>query len=982
MIGAGRALRRDRRRRRGDEDRRRRRRRRPDEPVLRPGRLRVPGRLPEGRQEVDDAEGDRRARLPRPGLRTTRPALALDPEASFHGTHVAGIAAGDAGTTCARRRRPPGDVRGYPVSRRARRSATTGSSTSRRRWRPRTRNTPEIVAAFEAAVARRHGRDQLLGRRPAGRSGERRDDRGGPERRRRRRRARDLGRQRPRRLRPRLASARPATRRTRSRLPRSPTSHVYGPALTVTGAGRCRPAEPRPVRPHGRDTAGLGERRPAARRRRHDHGHEQRSGAPRSAAGRPGTLERRASPLPAGSLNGAIALVSRGDLHVRARRPSACSAAGRDRDRPRRQPARRGERRPDPARRPERDDLRLRRLRACASYLATSRRTHGDPGQPGSARSSTPSRSGIVTSFSSGGLTALRPPAEAGRRRAGRPDPLGHARELRWPLRRLRRNEHGCAARRRRRRACCSSTIRAGRRARSSRRSYPPLRPPGRTRRARSRRRCSRRGSGLINCRHRERPEALHGSGVALLRGPERDPRSRARSRSCSRSRTRATGPERGPIEVKPQSSPSGVEIIVPGARSRSPRAATLQVARHGACSRGRRPRRGVRLRCCCAAATSSGRSRTRCSSRGRDSRAGADPAARTGSRRATRARASRAPRRTAIPSAAFGPAANYVGAPVNEDGAEALYRIRIDEPAVSVGAAVVFLTPGSLVHPGCSARRTRTTSGIRGPPVNVSNLTIDFPLDIGAAATVFPHEGATTSRSTRAATSSRDDRSAASISSRAWVGDVRPPLLGLDARTAWRRPTDARPVACSTCGSRASTRYRSWSAMGGRSIGAAAYDPSQRHRGLPAAARTRSLRTGQRRARQRPPRLPGSEERGLGRAMSSSRTHAFALRQHHASSTAPRSPGSRPSRTSAQTAPADLLVIASSTGCARVRCASSTRTRSRSPRIEARHVAAHLLRGVEARRRCARTARRCTAIVTDAKGRQAEAQRVVRVCK
>ena len=49
----------------GDEDRDHRRRRRPDAPVLRPDRLHVPGRLPEGEHRLHDAEGDRRARVRR-----------------------------------------------------------------------------------------------------------------------------------------------------------------------------------------------------------------------------------------------------------------------------------------------------------------------------------------------------------------------------------------------------------------------------------------------------------------------------------------------------------------------------------------------------------------------------------------------------------------------------------------------------------------------------------------------------------------------------------------------------------------------------------------------------------------------------------------------------------------------------------------------------------------------------------------------------
>ena len=95
-------------------------------------------------------------------------------------------------------------------------------------------------------------------------------------------------------------------------------------------------------------------------------------------------------------------------------------------------------------------------------------------------------------------------------------------------------------------------------------------------------------------------------------------------------------------------------------------------------------------------------------------------------------------------PAAAFGPAPNYFGAPVNEDGAETLYRIRIDEPAVNVGAAVIFSSPGSLVHPWLlGSQDENDVQGYAGTPVNVNNLTIDFPLDIGAAASRLPaHEG------------------------------------------------------------------------------------------------------------------------------------------------------------------------------------------------------------------------------------------------
>ena len=87
---------------------------------------------------------------PGPGLRPRR-APAVDPKASFHATHVAGIAAGNAGTTA-----PAG----------ADHPPTTGlSGVAPRAWLGNYRvfnaptpignvaNTPEIVEAFEDAVA-------------------------------------------------------------------------------------------------------------------------------------------------------------------------------------------------------------------------------------------------------------------------------------------------------------------------------------------------------------------------------------------------------------------------------------------------------------------------------------------------------------------------------------------------------------------------------------------------------------------------------------------------------------------------------------------------------------------------------------------------------------------------------------------------------------------------------------------------------------
>ena len=180
-----------------------------EHPFLDSDRLLVPAGLPEGRRRVDDAEGDRRARVRRARGESARRSTA--------------IARSTARTSPASSR----------ASRRTSRPGARGSASRRQGGchpavddlegvAPRayignyrvfnvpapaplggccSANSPEIVAAFEAAVARRDGRHQLLGRRPAGGSAHGRPHPGGRERRPRRRRPGHLGRQRPRLLR-------------------------------------------------------------------------------------------------------------------------------------------------------------------------------------------------------------------------------------------------------------------------------------------------------------------------------------------------------------------------------------------------------------------------------------------------------------------------------------------------------------------------------------------------------------------------------------------------------------------------------------------------------------------------------------------------------------------------------------------------------------------------------------------------------------
>jgi hypothetical protein len=104
----------------------------------------------------------------------------------------------------------------------------------------------------------------------------------------------------------------------------------------------------------------------------------------------------------------------------------------------------------------------------------------------------------------------------------------------------------------------------------------------------------------------------------------------------------------------------------------------------------------------------------------------------------------------------------------------------------------VIASSPGSLVHPWMlGSPDENDVQGYAGTPVNVNNLTIDFPLDIGAAAAVFPR----TKSYYVSVDSGRDPFTGKSLAGsyvlRAWVNDLQPPLLGLiTRRVSSGRPT------------------------------------------------------------------------------------------------------------------------------------------------------------------------------------------------
>ena len=143
-------------------------------------------------------------------------------------------------------------------------------------------------------------------------------------------------------------------------------------------------------------------------------------------------------------------------------------------------------------------------------------------------------------------------------------------------------------------------------------------------------------------------------------------------------------------------------------------------------------------------------------------------------------------------PSAPFGPAPDYTGAPMNEDGAEQVYTILIQNPVANVGVSVVDATSGAVIDPFMlGSLDENDVQGYAGTPVDVNNLTYGYPLDVGAAAAVFPRQ-----QTFYISVDSRRDPFTGKLLAgkyllRGWVNDVTPPAVQLVTTTvAAGRPT------------------------------------------------------------------------------------------------------------------------------------------------------------------------------------------------
>ncbi len=91
-------------------------------------------------------------------------------------------------------------------------------------------------------------------------------------------------------------------------------------------------------------------------------------------------------------------------------------------------------------------------------------------------------------------------------------------------------------------------------------------------------------------------------------------------------------------------------------------------------------------------------------------------------------------------PAAPFGPPPTYTGPTMNEDGAEHLYSFDVNEPIVNFGVSVLASTPGSLIDPFVlGSKNENDVQGYAGIPTDVNSLTYDANVDVGAAGVQFP---------------------------------------------------------------------------------------------------------------------------------------------------------------------------------------------------------------------------------------------------
>ena len=144
------------------------------------------------------------------------------------------------------------------------------------------------------------------------------------------------------------------------------------------------------------------------------------------------------------------------------------------------------------------------------------------------------------------------------------------------------------------------------------------------------------------------------------------------------------------------------------------------------------------------------------------------------------------------FPAYPFGPPSSYTGPGMHEDGAEHVYTVHVNGHVANAGAAVVAAGASALVEPWfLGSLNEDDVQGYPGTPVNVNGLTFEYQLDTGAAAVDFPREGRYFVAVDSRADPFTDSPLRGPYRLRFWQNDVTPPRL----RFVTRRVSAGRPA-------------------------------------------------------------------------------------------------------------------------------------------------------------------------------------------
>jgi len=176
-------------------------------------------------------------------------------------------------------------------------------------------------------------------------------------------------------------------------------------------------------------------------------------------------------------------------------------------------------------------------------------------------------------------------------------------------------------------------------------------------------------------------------------------------------------------------------------------------------------------------------------------------------------------------PAAAFGPPPSYSGPTTNEPGSEHLYTLLLSEPAINFGVSVLVQSDNSVIDPWMlGSPDENDVQGDAGTPVNVNSLMYDFRADVEAAGAAFPIP----KRYYVAVDSGSNPFTGQSLPGqyllRAWIDDLTPPSLQLvTTKVAAGRPT---LVAVATDAQAGVDPFSLVVAYNKVLLGAAGYDP------------------------------------------------------------------------------------------------------------------------------------------------------------